>query len=178
MTLLTKKSYRQITAADIAKKAGVSRQTFYRMFKDKDDIVCQFLTDAETDGLFSIERISKKECQDTILLTYQNEFMEKNYNFIKNLILDSNSRNVIEQLTQKKTAEIIEHYKSKLTPREYKFFYYKLMFQISGCLAVINDWFDNEMPLSALEILDMINSMASAGTSDTLNLPNIEIRGV
>ena len=37
--LLKTKNYHDITITDIANKAGVARLTFYRNFKDKDDIL-------------------------------------------------------------------------------------------------------------------------------------------
>ncbi len=37
--LMDKKPYDQITVTDIVKKAGVSRMTFYRHYRDKDDIL-------------------------------------------------------------------------------------------------------------------------------------------
>lgn len=43
LQLMNKKKYENITITDIANKAGVTRITFYRNFKDKDDIIKQHL---------------------------------------------------------------------------------------------------------------------------------------
>ena len=43
LQLMNNKKYENITITDIANKAGVTRVTFYRNFKDKDDIIKQHL---------------------------------------------------------------------------------------------------------------------------------------
>lgn len=42
--LLIQKSYQQITIVDITNEAGISRRTFYRIFKDKDDLLDKYLS--------------------------------------------------------------------------------------------------------------------------------------
>ena len=40
--LMEQKDYHQITITDIAKKAGVSRMTYYRTYSSKEDILIQY----------------------------------------------------------------------------------------------------------------------------------------
>lgn len=43
--LMRQKPYEEITITDIAKKAGVSRMSYYRIYKSKDDIIIQYFND-------------------------------------------------------------------------------------------------------------------------------------
>lgn len=43
LQLMKKKEYENITITDIAKRAGVTRITFYRNFNNKDDVIKQYL---------------------------------------------------------------------------------------------------------------------------------------
>ena len=42
LLLMEKKPYEDITITEIAKKAGVSRMSYYRLYKSKDDILEQY----------------------------------------------------------------------------------------------------------------------------------------
>ena len=45
LILMEKKTYEEITITDIAKKAGVSRMSYYRLYKSKDDILIQYFNE-------------------------------------------------------------------------------------------------------------------------------------
>ena len=45
LILMEKKPYEEITITDIAKKAGVSRMSYYRLYKSKDDILIQYFNE-------------------------------------------------------------------------------------------------------------------------------------
>lgn len=46
MLLMEKQDYEKITITDIARRAGVSRMTYYRVYQDKDDIIKTHLIEA------------------------------------------------------------------------------------------------------------------------------------
>ena len=50
LILMEKKPYEEITITDIAKKAGVSRMSYYRLYKSKDDILEELLERAKAIG--------------------------------------------------------------------------------------------------------------------------------
>ncbi len=51
LILMEKKPYEEITITDIAKKAGVSRMSYYRLYKSKDDILIQYFNEVFEDLL-------------------------------------------------------------------------------------------------------------------------------
>jgi AcrR family transcriptional regulator len=174
MLLLDKKAYGKITMGDIAKKAGIARQTLYLMFKDKNDIVSYFLTESADSGLLSIER--KTEPQDVIQISFNNEFVARHYGVLKKMLADDYIHDLITHLTREKVFGIIECYKAALPPREYALCRYKLAYQIAGCLTVLTDWLKTGMPQSTDDLIAMLNAMARPEEKTWRHLPNIEIR--
>jgi AcrR family transcriptional regulator len=102
MMLVEKKPYNKITMEDIAKKAGISRQTLYRLFTDKDDIISQFLTAAADSGLLSIESEHESGKPDTIVILCNAEFVGKHYGVLKKMLADAHIHDLISSLTKEK----------------------------------------------------------------------------
>lgn len=67
MLLMDKKPYGNITVSDIAKKAGIARQTFYRNYVDKHDVLYEFFYNMIDADLLKIENIIRG-MPDTIVL--------------------------------------------------------------------------------------------------------------
>lgn len=65
LLLMEKKPYEEITITEIAKKAGVSRMSYYRLYKSKDDILAQY-----ADEVFGelLERIRGSHTLDRLWL--------------------------------------------------------------------------------------------------------------
>lgn len=53
--LMEQKDYQDITVTDIAKKAGVSRMTYYRTYSSKEDILIQYFNDTTSELLNEIK---------------------------------------------------------------------------------------------------------------------------
>lgn len=60
--LMEQNDYQSITVTDIAKKAGVSRMTYYRTYSSKEDILIQYFNDTASKLLAEI-----KSCPDITL---------------------------------------------------------------------------------------------------------------
>jgi AcrR family transcriptional regulator len=69
MIFIAERSYSKITVSDIIKKVGIARQTFYRNYKNKDEIIIQYFRDSYSPGLFNIadNSDSKKNVQDIVI---------------------------------------------------------------------------------------------------------------
>jgi AcrR family transcriptional regulator len=75
MLLMDEKPYDKITVSDIVEKAGIARQTFYRNFKDKDEVIVRYFSTIFNSEMLSVENISGKDNQDTIVLTFNIKYM-------------------------------------------------------------------------------------------------------
>lgn len=57
--LMEQKPYAEITITEIAKKAGVSRMSYYRLYKSKDDILIQYFNDIFEECLEQIKNMKE-----------------------------------------------------------------------------------------------------------------------
>lgn len=55
LLLMEQNDYQSITVTDVAKKAGVSRMTYYRTYSSKEDILIQYFNDLANDFMAEIK---------------------------------------------------------------------------------------------------------------------------
>lgn len=60
LTMIQKKPYDEITISELCKKAQLDRRTFYRNFKDKDDVLQYYFDDLKLEYLQTIQKIKEK----------------------------------------------------------------------------------------------------------------------
>lgn len=138
LILMNNKKYEDITITDIARKAGVTRITFYRNFKDKEDIIKQYLH----------KTISKYEWNDKLDTTYQIfDFFNKNKKVI-DLLYKSNLQillidNILVNFNYKKEDSNIIAYSKVM-----------VAYLVFG---LCNEWYKRGMVESPEEIISLIN---------------------
>ncbi|MDO4262350.1 MAG: TetR/AcrR family transcriptional regulator [Eubacteriales bacterium] len=71
LILMEKKPYAEITITDIAKKAGVSRMSYYRLYRSKDDILIQYFNDVFENLLDTIKQTENIDRYQFALLIFQ-----------------------------------------------------------------------------------------------------------
>ena len=71
LILMEKKPYEEITITDIAKRAGVSRMSYYRLYRSKDDILIQHFNEIFAELLNEIKNIEGISKYQFSLLVFQ-----------------------------------------------------------------------------------------------------------
>jgi predicted transcriptional regulator len=176
MLLIEKMPYNKITVSDICEKAGIARPTFYRNYKDKDDIAREYLLNVFSTELLNIEEIKKDDKQNTIVLMLDYRYMISNQKNLKKILSNVDMVKHIYHEGQMFPISFLEHYKKKLSTEEYLICRYKLCYQITGCLMVFFDWFINDIPISVENIVLMLNAMNIPKTIQYRNIPSIVVR--
>jgi AcrR family transcriptional regulator len=176
MLLMDEKPYDKITVSDITEKAGIARQTFYRNFGDKDDVVFEYLENTINTELLNKEKTQKDNIQDTIVLMFDFKYMIKNQKNLKKILSLADIENRISRDVQKLPMSFMKHYKEKLSAEEYLICRYKLCYQIIGSLRVFFDWFINNMPMPVEKFISMLNAMNVPKNVQYRNIPNIVVR--
>ena len=176
MLLLEEKPYRKISISDITKKAGIARQTFYRNYNDKDDIVSEYLLNSINLGLMKIDGSKHGDARKNIILTFNLKYMmDHRENIIKLLtIVDIEHR--IRGDAKDFLIVLLEQYKNEFSQKDYLLFRYKLNYQIVGCLTVFFDWFTNDISLPVSDILLFLNSMNVPKTLKYRGIPSIVVQ--
>jgi len=172
MLLLEEKPYDKIGVSDITTKAGIARQTFYRNYSGKDDIVSEYLSDT-----ISLEPETKKgDRQGNIVLTFNIKYMLENRDNIKKMLSIVEIEHRIRNEAKEFPITMMEQYRGKLSAAEYLLCRYKLYYQLIGCLQAFFDWFINDMPMPVEEVVSMLNALNIPSAVMYRNLPNIVVR--
>ncbi|MDR3337506.1 MAG: TetR/AcrR family transcriptional regulator [Treponema sp.] len=171
LLLLDEKQYSKINVSDICKKAGIARPTFYRNYKEKDDILFDcFLT------MFKMSVLKAGENQqNAIVLTISLTYMIKNFDILKKLSLNMDIEKRFSPLATVFPESLIEEFKSSLTPDEYLICRYMVYYQIIGSLWIISDWLKNDMPIPIENLVEILNRLTIPKEVQYPNIPNVVI---
>ena len=175
MLLMDEKPYHKITVSDITEKAGIARQTFYRNYGDKDDVVFEYLANIFNTEVFAVDK-DEKDDVNIIVLMIDYKYMIDHKKNVKKILSIVDIENRVIHESQKFPMSLMKHYKEKLSAEEYLICRYKLCYQITGCLRVLFDWFINNMPMPVENIVGMLNIMNVPKAVQYRNVPNIEVR--
>jgi AcrR family transcriptional regulator len=176
MLLMDEKSYNKITVSDIVEKAGIARQTFYRNYGDKDDVILEYLVNTFNTELMDIETSPKDDKQNNIVFIFDYQYMVKNKKILKKILSVAEIESRMFRELNKYPVSLIKQYKGKLSTQEYLIFRYKLCYQITGFLSLLFDWFINDMPMPVEKLIPMINAMNIPKTIQLRNVPSILVK--
>ena len=176
LLLMDEKPYGKITVSDITKKAGIARQTFYRNYKDKDEVIIKYFANIFNSEMLEVENISGRNRQDIIILTFNIKYMiEHKTNLMKMLSIIGIEDIFTDSFTEWQNF-LFNQKKSRLTPQAQLVYRYKLFYQITGIIVVIMDWFKNNMPVSVDNLIKLLNHFTVETKAHHVNVPNIKIR--
>jgi AcrR family transcriptional regulator len=177
MILIDEKPYDKITVSDITEKAGIARQTFYRNYDDKKDVLIGYLRKTtNADSLLNIEINQSSSEQNNIVLVFNYAYMIKHRDILKKILSIADIENYLLYREKRLPLSLLKRFEDKLTKKGYTICRYKLCYQISGCLRVILDWFMNNMPLPVDKLVSLLNTMNTSKEVSFWNIPNIIIR--
>jgi AcrR family transcriptional regulator len=176
MALMDEKPYGKITVSDITEKAGIARQTFYRNYEGKDDVVFEYARNSMHTDLLKIETGGDSKNRHDIVLAFNYMYMLKHRAALKKIISNADIETRILRDVQELPLALIKPFKSKLSKEEYLICRYKICYQITGCLRVFLDWFLNDMPLPAEKFVSMLNAMAVPQKALYRDIPNIVVK--
>jgi AcrR family transcriptional regulator len=168
LSLLSEKSYADISISDIAERAGVARPTFYLHYRSKDEVIVDYL-----DGLFNLYL---EEITPDIEIERGGVLTKKLFEQVEN------NAQKLRPLLNEPTANILMNrfriyitYVSKLllekgifsiprsAPRKY---YEFLMVGVAGYFySVLIEWLKQEMPYSPEEMSSFLIPFINQGLS-------------
>jgi AcrR family transcriptional regulator len=172
LLLMDKKPYGKISVADIAKKAGVARQTFYRHYKTKDDVILQFLEDCFGPPVMKFKNIPQENKHDAFKISLPLKQIIRHAETIKR-ILTSDAEYLIIMSIQKWKDYIINSYAGKLSMEENIYFRYRTLFSTVGFTEIICDWIKNDMPISEDKLKILFTKENSPYFQSDSNIPDV-----
>ena len=175
MLLMDEKPYEKITVSDITEKAGIARQTFYRNYNDKDDVVFEYIAKIFSAQPISVEK-DRKDGSNIIVLTIDYKYMSNNKKILKKILSINDIESRVINEGQKLPMSLMKNYKDTLSAEEFLICRIKLCYQITGCLRVLFDWFVNDLPMPVDNIAGMLNVMNVPKAAQYRNIPSIVVR--
>jgi len=176
LLLMDEKPYDKITVSDIIEKAGIARQTFYRNFKDKNEVVIQYFTNIFNSELLTVENINEKDKHENIVLTFNIKYMVDHSKNIKKLLTIVGIEDLFTDSFKEWHNMLFNQKKNKLNKEAQLAYWYKIHYQITGIIIVIMDWFKNDMPLPVNNLVKLLNFYTVDTEMLYSNVPNIKIK--
>nr|WP_240343808.1 TetR/AcrR family transcriptional regulator [Paenibacillus sp. SYP-B3998] len=102
--LMEKKPYSQISITEIADRAGLARQTFYRNYLDKDEILLKYLNGLMI-GMWKDFNQSQSYSEDMFIMLFRNWQLHAPRALIHNIMLTDRK---IRQIIYKSLSEFID----------------------------------------------------------------------
>jgi AcrR family transcriptional regulator len=168
--LMDEMPYDRITVSDITEKAGVARQTFYRNYAGKDDIIMQYLDSIFRDNFLKIKNIRNDQGRDMLVITLSFAgFIEHKQNLAK--LQRGDTERLILAYTQKWEDFVIDFGKNKVSRTERLLFRYRVKFQVGGALRMVLDWMKHDMPMPAETIGGLLQKLIGAIEKDDDRAP-------
>ena len=160
LNLCQKQSLQSITVSQLLKETGVSRQTFYNHFKDKNDLIC-YIYDTYIVPDFD-EHHMDIDSYESLIQTFQN--IKKYHKFMKqacqiegqNCLKDY----IVEHCQQFDLKWHQNLYGSDPMPDDLKF---ATIYHANASSSMTLSWILSNMPVPCEEIVDMIVQMRGLG---------------
>ncbi|NUU60455.1 TetR/AcrR family transcriptional regulator [Paenibacillus agri] len=161
LILLETIPYEKIKIAAITNKAGVARQTFYRNYKSKDDIIETYLETFFNEFIMDIKKIDCED-NDSAIPRLLFERLERESQITTRLMKAN-----IEHLWMKHFERLERAYSDELCGDEKElskqlYYRYSMKYQLSGAFGIMVDWLMNGMPLSAIEMGTIITELSKS----------------
>ncbi len=155
--LLRQKKYDDISVCDITEKAGVSRMSFYRNFKSKEDLLYQGI-----DVIFSNLRKKFVACENKNIYTVTKLIFETFKGYKTELFSLSNSKvtqAILDTVPEKLKENTDDDYMNK-TSKYIPIFYY------GAITTVLFDWLKNGTEEPPEEMAKMISGLINFDIHD------------
>lgn len=161
--LMDQSDLKDIFVKDIAEKSNITRQTFYRHFKDKYDVI-NWYYDQEVETLFtsmsSIEGIHRN------LIIKLNKFQEELV-FFRNAYdyngQNSLSKHEFQRIYHTLSAKCQQNTQDSLELK------YSIEFFCHGVIQMTTDWINQSCPISSQQLADILMKLMPADVKTKLN---------
>lgn len=160
LVIMEQYDFKEITITQLSQEAGLSRKTFYRLFKDKEELINFFFEKLYKECLIQIKSRQLQHYWDVVQCYF--DFCEER----KELLLLLKQNNLLVLLFEgsyKYSFKVFEFVRSKETADTYSSFLpYLLAYSIGGMYSMLLKWVESDMNIpSSLLIKKLKNGLMS-----------------
>ncbi len=161
LVLMEQYDFREITITQLSQEAGLSRKTFYRLFKGKEELINFYFENLYKECLMQIKSQRLQHYWEVVQCYF--DFCEER----KELLLLLKRNNLLVLLFEgsyKYSFKVFEYVRSKETADIYSAFLpYLLAYSVGGMYSMLLKWVENDMDIpSSLLIETLKNGFMSA----------------
>ena len=134
LKLMKKKMFDEITVSEICQEAQVHRRTFYRNFKDKNDVIEFYISILQNEYEQNLQKV---ECRNIkSMAKAQFEFWEKHMDFLKALQSNNYLVGILLRVTNEFIPALYQEFHASLPEN----FEYKVSFISGGFCNILLHW--------------------------------------
>ncbi len=177
LSLLDEKKYEDIKIANITEKAGVARQSFYRNYEGKDDIIAKFIESlfASYSERLTILFESKSFDSGEMYRLFFDILYEHRHYLLK--LKDASLSHLLYNNFWLYSNALIEGFfdENNVSPSDEKTIF--VQYQLGGIIALSVDWICRNMVESPAELSQRLNAVTAPFADNPYFLPTL-IKGV
>lgn len=138
MMLMETKDFEDITITEIAKKAGVSRMTYYRTYSSKEDILIQYFDEMSEKLIHAIKEQPELTPYDIYVAFFT--FFKENTSLVENIVKANLLQLVLDHFIQFSEYLFQNIIKPDIHDMEIK---YRIHYHMGGLLSLTHCWLEN-----------------------------------
>ncbi len=155
--LLKEKEYKDITIRELTDEASVARQTFYRNFKDKDDILLQNMDEAFDEFFLKIkDNLSRetnlRDIADELFLTWK-----ENKNLFSALEKAGLMHKTLERFSE--YSALLQKQIGLNPKKNSNYDMYMAHFIAGGTYMILEKWFHDKMKVQISDMSELYNKI-------------------
>lgn len=163
LELCQSKPLASISIKDLLAKTGVSRQTFYNHFLDKDDLIC-YIYDSRVIPKFDL---SKPEVNFRESLLESFKLMRNYHSFLRQACLADGPNSLKTHMNRHaKDFDLKWHQKAYGSSPMPEALVFATTYHAAASVSMTLSWLMADMPVAEEEIVDLITKMRSIGMQE------------
>lgn len=161
LVVMEQYDFKEITITQLSQEAGLSRKTFYRLFKDKEQLISFFFENLYKECLTQIKSRQLQHYWDVVQCFF--DFCEERKELLS-LLRRNHLLVPLFEGSYKYSFKVFEYVRSKETAEIYSSFLpYLLAYSIGGMYSMLMKWVESDMNIpSSLLIEQLKNGLMSA----------------
>ncbi len=161
LAIMEQYDFREITVTQLSQEAGLSRKTFYRLFKSKEELLNFFFEQLYKECLLQIKSRRLQHYWDVVQCYF--DFCEDRKELLS-LLKRNHLLTLLFEGSCQYSFQVFEYVRSKETADVYSpFLPYLLAYSVGGMYSMLLKWIENDMDIpSSLLIETLKNGFMSA----------------
>jgi AcrR family transcriptional regulator len=175
MILIAERPYNKITVSDIIKRAGIARQTFYRNYENKNEVIFQYFRGSFTSDLLSVSGTGSENTVQDIVISFDPKYVLEYREELRTVMKIPEIESLVFAKFKEWQNLLLDRYKDIFSREDYVLFRYKAGYQLVGYLQVFSDWFNTDMPVSVEKLNSILDTLSASSRLIGGGTPNIII---